>query len=96
MRLEEVHASLFREHKNLQEDYERIHVYVEVIMLTCTTTVRYTCLQICNNPKIAIDTVGIGNEIRSRIAVKDTWTGPQLWGKTGDFKNNKNDVNETK
>ena len=71
MRLEEVHASLFREHKNLQEDYERIHVYVEV-MLTCTTTVRYTCLQICNNPKIAIDTVGIGNEIRSRIAVKDT------------------------
>ena len=32
MRLEEVHASLFREHKNLQEDYERIHVYVEVII----------------------------------------------------------------
>jgi len=29
MRLEEVHSSLFREHKNLQEDYERIHVYVE-------------------------------------------------------------------
>ena len=32
MRLEEVHASLFREHKNLQEDYERIHVYVEVML----------------------------------------------------------------
>lgn len=29
MRLEEVHGSLFREHKNLQEDYERIHIYVE-------------------------------------------------------------------
>ena len=32
MRLEEVHSSLFREHKNLQEDYERIHVYVEVML----------------------------------------------------------------
>ena len=30
MRLEEVHSSLFNEHKNLQEDYERIHIYVEV------------------------------------------------------------------
>merc|ERR1712025_1293874 len=29
MRLEEVHSSLFTEHKNLQEDYERIHIYVE-------------------------------------------------------------------
>jgi len=29
MRLEEVHSSLFNEHKNLQEDYERIHIYVE-------------------------------------------------------------------
>lgn len=29
MRLEEVHGSLIREHKNLQEDYERIHIYVE-------------------------------------------------------------------
>merc|ERR1712008_547182 len=28
-RLEEVHSSLFNEHKNLQEDYERIHIYVE-------------------------------------------------------------------
>ena len=33
MRLEEVHSSLFTEHKNLQEDYERIHIYVEVNIL---------------------------------------------------------------
>ena len=39
MRLEEVHSSLFTEHKNLQEDYERIHIYVEVNIL-----VLFVCL----------------------------------------------------
>ena len=56
MRLEEVHASLFREHKNLQEDYERIHVYVEVSTIHSCTHKSNTFCKLCT---------GIGNEIRS-------------------------------
>ena len=47
MRLEEVHSSLFTEHKNLQEDYERIHIYVEVNIL-----VLFVCLFVCEGPSI--------------------------------------------
>ena len=47
MRLEEVHSSLFTEHKNLQEDYERIHIYVEVNIL-----VLFVCFFVCEGPSI--------------------------------------------